>query len=165
MTDFTKAQTDSVGSLASAAHVDDFRSGVAREVDKQAMRSQIGVKRWNFYYYVSLLGSIVFATVAALLPKLGSIPDGFVRSDLPSILAATSALLTTLMHAGSFERRWRAARVRRLQTNELRIELLDPLADPRNVLERLKKAISAYHYQVLAKTDEPLSSRSSVGNT
>ncbi len=140
------AGNDSTGS-------DAFREAVAREIDNQQARSQRGVQRWNVYYYGSLFGSIVFAAMAALLPKLDSVPDGFVRRDLPSILAALAALLTTLMHAGSFERRWRASRERRVRTQELRLELLDPSVDARNVLKRIQLVVAVYYQRVLAETD------------
>lgn len=128
----------------------DFRSTLMSELERHQERTRWGAKRWNSTYYFSLFGSILFAALAALLPKIEILGDGFLKRDLPSILAAMAALLTTVMHAGSFERRWRASRELRVRVQALRMELLDPDSDAKKILRRLQWVISDYHRQVLA---------------
>ena len=125
-----------------------FREQLLREVVEQENKARRRVQRWNFNYYATLFGSIVLASLAALLPKMESLSDGVLKRDLPSICAGAAALLSTLMHAGNFDRRWRASRVRKARTHELRIRLMDPATDLSAAELEMTHVIRSYHEAV-----------------
>jgi hypothetical protein len=130
----------------------DFRTELTAQVDAEQEKARSALNLWSAIYYLALFGSIVMAGMAALLPKLSSLGDGFAKQDLPSILAALAALLTTVMHAGSFERRVHATRVRHSNLRALRIQLGNPTANLLKISNRLSETISAYHRELLGST-------------
>lgn len=131
-----------------------FREQLIREVVEQENKARRRVTRWSFSYYATLFGSVVLASLAALLPKLESLDYGFTKRDLPSICAGAAALLSTLMHAGNFDRRWRASRLRKARTHELRIKLMDPAIDLTAAQLEMTHLIRAYHEAVFGDVEK-----------
>ena len=131
-----------------------FREKLIREVVEQENKARNRVKRWNLNYFATLFGSIVLASVAALLPKMETLSDGFLKRDLPSICAGAAALLSTLMHAGNFDRRWRASRMRKARIHELRIKLMDPAIDLAAAQLEMTQLIRAYHEAVFGDAQD-----------
>jgi uncharacterized membrane protein YccC len=78
-------------------------------LQKRIKKFRSSKHRWCKLYYVSLYGSVVAAASSALILKLEAF-TGVWKQDLAATLATFGAIMGSVMAAGRFEQRWRAAR-------------------------------------------------------
>ena len=140
--------------LPPAISPETWRSSLAAAVDKHEQKFAKSKKRWNKWYYGCLYGSVTLSALAALVLKLEFVGDEDKwQNDVAALFATMAAILGTVMSAGNFERRWRAARRARAALLQLKIELLDPGVDPVHVRQNLQRVITIYDEEAAGERD------------
>jgi hypothetical protein len=115
-------------------------------------------ERWEKYdrakknaskcYYLGLYGPIIFGAAAALVLKLNYFPEA-VRSDWGAILATIAAILSTMMAAGDFDRRYRSARQAKTAVANLLLEIKKPDADEGALNTKLQNISKRYDDEIM----------------
>ena len=134
---------EALGDRATTSSDTSERELLLDEISRLEQSFRRAKDRWNRRYYGTLLGSVLASASAALVLKLETI-TGEWKVDLAAVLATSAAVLTSAMHVGGFERRWRAARRARSTIHQLRLQMLDSDADLKSVNHGLRDAIAEY---------------------
>ena len=127
---------------------DDYRGRLQTEVEKKYKEYYWGCMGWSLRYHLCLFGSIIASTLAASWLKL-DLFKGEYQNDYSAALAILAAILTAITVAGRFSEKWRANRVSRSLTEQLKLDLLDPAADVGQICERLKETIKKHDEAIL----------------
>src|SRR6266404_1799368 len=99
-----------------------------------------GAKSWSGIYHGCLFASIIASSVATLFLKLEILKNTY-QSDIAASLALLAAILTAMTAEGGFNRKWRANRVSRSLTEQLRTDTSDPAIDGAQIRKRLNEII------------------------
>jgi hypothetical protein len=126
----------------------DYRGKLQTEVERKYREYYWGCMGWSFRYHLCLFGSIVASTLAASWLKL-DLFKGEHQNDYSAALAILAAILTAITVAGRFSEKWRANRVSRSLTEQLKLDLLDPAADVTQIREKLKETIKKHDETIL----------------
>ena len=94
----------------------------------------------NRIYHGCLFTSVIASSVATLFLKLDFLKNTN-QSDIAASLALLAAILTAITAEGGFNRKWRANRVSRSRTEQLRTLTSDPAMDGKEIRQRLNEII------------------------
>lgn len=83
-----------------------------------------GRRQWSFAHHSTLYISIISSAAAAIIPQLQGFSNEALQKNLTSILAGLAALLISLGTSGGFGRKWRANRISKGKTEQLKGELI-----------------------------------------
>jgi len=117
-------------------------------VDKDFEEFRSNTRNWSFVYHLFLFGAAILSVSAALLLKLEGTLDIKKRNNWGAALAATSALLLTIMTSGGFQRKWEGNRIAAFQVRNLQFDLDKSTANRDGILERLQQ-INTVRNQVI----------------
>ncbi|HBL31087.1 MAG TPA: hypothetical protein DD490_30030 [Acidobacteria bacterium] len=122
-----------------------WRGDLVALITQQESRFRTGKARWNFWYYSSMYGAVLFSASSALVLKLEmEWLKGDGQTDAAALLATLAAILGTVSSTGNFERRWRSSRQARATMQKLQADLQNPDVDLAAVAKEYKRAIDAY---------------------
>ena len=119
---------------------DNERGELIALVDKKYNEYRSGAKSWSGIYHGCLFSSIIASAVATLFLKLEILKNTY-QSDIAASLALLAAILTAMTAEGGFNRKWRANRVSRSRTEQLKTDTSDPAIDGADVRKRLNEII------------------------
>ena len=117
------------------------RNELKSEVENYYRYYRRGSNRWFIIYFGCLYLSALFSGFAAVTLKLDMTAK---NRDLPAILAAIAAILSTLTAAGDFSKRYRANRIARGSIEQLKLDLSDRNIDLGKIRSELKEIIRIY---------------------
>ena len=92
---------------------------VRAKIERDFAEFRAAARNWSGIYHAFQFGSIILSAVAALVLKLDSVGDLKSRNDLGAFLAATAAVLITLITSGRFKEKWEANRVAAFAVRDL----------------------------------------------
>lgn len=119
---------------------DNERVELTALVDKKYNEYRSGAKSWSGIYHGCLFVSIIASAVATLFLKLDFLKNPY-QSDVAASLALLAAILTGMTAEGGFNRKWRANRVSRSLTEQLKTDTSDPAIDGGYIRKRLNEII------------------------
>jgi hypothetical protein len=99
-----------------------------------------GAKSWSGIYHGCVFISVIAGSVATLFLKLDVLKNTN-QSDIAASLALLAAILTAITAEGGFNRKWRANRVSRSRTEQLKTLTTDPAMDGKEIRQRLNEII------------------------
>jgi hypothetical protein len=134
----------------------DWKVSLQETMDKRLDKYDRAKKRASRFYYMGLYGPIILGAAAALVLKLNYLEKQEVREDWGAILATLAAILSTMMAAGDFDRRYRAARQAKTALANLMLEIKNPNAEQVAVTAKLQ-GISERYDDELMDVEEPTS--------
>ena len=102
-------------------------------------------KTWSFMYQSFLIISALASAGAALVLKLDSMKDVQYQTDISAILAGLAAVLTTLIAAGGFDRKWRVSRASRNSIEQLKINLTNPDFETGEIRAKLVEILQTHN--------------------
>lgn len=108
-------------------------------VDKEFEDFRGYARNWSLAYHTFLFGAAALSALAALVLKLEGTVDIKKRNNWGAILAASSALMVTIMTSGGFQRKWEANRLAAFEVHNLQLELEKRTADRDGILDELKR--------------------------
>ncbi|MDN3546687.1 hypothetical protein QWZ02_19735 [Kinneretia asaccharophila] len=127
-----------------------WRTQLVRLITEQETRFRVGKSRWNFWYYGSMYGAVLFSATSALVLKLEMERlKGDWQTDAAALLATLAAILGTVSSTGNFERRWRTSRQAQATMQKLQVDLQSPNADLLLISNEYKRAIDEYQLGVV----------------
>ena len=116
------------------------RAELTTMVERKYNEYRSGAKSWSGVYHGCLFISIIASAVATLFLKLEILKNTY-QSDIAASLALLAAILTAMTAEGGFNRKWRANRVSRSLTEQLRTDTSDPAIDGAQIRKRLNEII------------------------
>ena len=139
------ADQNNEGSTVENGKKEKWRGELMSLVSGQEARFRDGKNRWNFWYYSSMYGAVLFAALSALILKIEtSSLKGDWQTDAAALLATLAAILGTVSSTGNFEGRWRTSRKARAAMLKLQADLKNPDANLEDVASKYKEAIADY---------------------
>ena len=123
---------------------DSYRDELQTELETKYKEYYWGCMGWSLRYHLCLFGSIIASTLSASLLKLDAFKQSAHQNDYSAALAILAAILVAITGAGRFNVKWRANRVSRSLTEQLRIDLLDPNANLAEIRNKLKETIKRH---------------------
>lgn len=119
---------------------EDPLSSVKKTLSQYEQKYRWSAWVWKVGYRTLLVISSLFSTSAAVIGKLDYYKfDG--ASDIAAILAATAAVITTLIAALDFEVNWRVNRKSRHDVGVIGLEAQKSTADPDKLLAELQQVV------------------------
>jgi hypothetical protein len=126
----------------------EWKAALVSRVLEQESRFRRSTKRWNFWYYTSIYGTIACSALAALVLKW-SVSFAY-QTDTSAVLATMAAILGTASSAGKFEGRKTAARRARMEMENLVLDLQIPACDLSGIADAYKRVLERYECAVVS---------------
>lgn len=117
------------------------------KLQEYAIRYRKQALYWVLGYRVLLVTSALLSASAAVVVNLNFLPEQgenqVSRNDIAAILAASSAVVTTLVGSLGFENNWRTNRQARDRVDQLILELEREKPNREQIIDRLQNIIES----------------------
>lgn len=130
---------------------DTFRRELQTAVNKKYVEYYWGCMGWSVRYHLCLFGSVIASIFSASWLKLDFFKNTPYQSDYAVMWAITAAALAAVMGAGRFDEKWRANRLSRSLTEQLKLELLKPGANVTDIHTELKGIIKQHDEAIIGR--------------
>jgi len=125
------------------------RANIQEQIDEKYRRYNWGSKWWSFAYHCSVFTSAISSAAAALILKLDVFKDVAGKTDYCAVLAALSAILTSISAIGGFHSKWLTNRRSRGRLEEVRIYFSGTNASAEETLRRLTELHQTHEAGIL----------------
>lgn len=121
-----------------------FLEEIKETVRRDLSDATLWTKLWSGVHHGFLFGGAILSALAAILLQFD--PK---QTLLPAVLAGCAALATTIAGSGGFERKWKANRLIKVRLSQLKIDLLNPNANPEAISQALKETYEIRYYGIV----------------